>query len=89
MPRNTRQRLRGQIPTNDTFLFEIFEFFKRRERSVDFPIVSLLPDFQREGRDEVTVILADDHYNETGHRIAGEAMARALIDNNLVPSSHP
>jgi hypothetical protein len=50
-----------------------------RERNI--PLYDLLPDFRRHVGDcgLVTYVAADPHFNTTGHRLAGELIARFLL----------
>jgi len=69
---------RRDFPQTREYYFEPFKFFEAKRPTAPFPIHSLLPDFQQCGVSP-TVFDNDPHYNETGQRIAGEAIARYLI----------
>ncbi len=67
-------------PFENVFL----EFFDQQMRgSAGFPIWSLLEPFKEQGAgpDVSLVFEHDPHWNEAGHRVAGQALARGLIDS--------
>lgn len=70
------------FPKSDEFIYEPFKYFEKRAQTSPFPIHSLLPDFQSAGASS-TVFSDDPHYNENGHRIAGEAIIRYLIADGV------
>jgi hypothetical protein len=72
-----------EFPSSRAYLFEPFAYFEAKKKSAPFPIHSLLPDFQQSNV-YPTVFDDDPHYNENGHRIAGEAIARYLLADGLI-----
>lgn len=75
---------RGRFPATDDYLYEPFVWFEEQARTVDFPIRSLLEDFQRSPR-RPTTLHDDPHWNATGHAIAAEAMLRMLDEEGVLP----
>jgi hypothetical protein len=67
----------GEYEILGPYCLEPFRFFDELRAKVSFPIVSLLPDFQAT-QVFPTCYDNDPHYNSAGHRIAAEAIARAL-----------
>ena len=65
-------------PHENAFL----EYFDEKVVAGDLPILSLLPAFQEHDResDAPAVFKHDPHWNEVGHRVAGDALASWLID---------
>ena len=59
------------------YSLEPFRYFEEQSREVDYPVVSILEDF-RASNAFPTCFDWDPHWNATGHRIAAEAIARAL-----------
>ena len=59
------------------FVHEPFRFFEEYARTAPFPVVSLLEDF-RTTPVFPTAFDNDPHWNPDGHRVAAEAIARAL-----------
>ena len=66
---------------------EPFRYFDELRPRVAYPVVSLLPDF--EGSEAFPLYLeADPHWNAAGHRLAAEAIVRAVrpfVERRLPP----
>jgi len=63
---------------------EPIRYFEERADEAAFPIRCLADDFRDSGVFPTT-FEDDPHYNEAGHRIAGQAIARYLLAEELVP----
>ena len=72
------------FPASDEYLFESFHFFDSKAGEAPFPVHSLLPDFAGCG-EFPTVFDGDPHYNETGHKVASEAILQYLDSDGLIP----
>lgn len=70
---------------DEPYEHEYFRFFESVRDDVDFPIVSLLPDFET-STEFPLVFRHDPHWTEAGHRLVGEAMARHLNHLGLIES---
>lgn len=73
----------GQMPKSGKHLFEIFNFFEKKAKTVDFPIHSLLPDFKNCGISP-TVFPDDPHFNHEGHKVAAKAITKYIINDGLI-----
>jgi hypothetical protein len=66
---------------------EPFRYFEELRPRVAYPVVSLLPDFERS--ETFPLYLDDDpHWNAAGHRLAAEAIVKALrpiVERRLAP----
>ncbi len=68
---------------DEPYELEYFNFFASVKQEVEFPVVSLFPAFQ--ASDEFPLVFRHDpHWNEAGHRLVGEALAKHLIDLGLI-----
>ncbi len=60
-------------------------FFDEKRAAAGFEVFSLLPAFT--ASEETPLVFSHDpHWNEAGHRLVGEALARYLLDRELVPA---
>ncbi|MBA62803.1 MAG: hypothetical protein CMJ76_10615 [Planctomycetaceae bacterium] len=70
------------------YQYEWFNYFNEKKMTAEFPIVSLLTEFQETSRYPL-VFDSDPHWNEAGNRFVAEAVARALEDRKLIdPTNH-
>ena len=60
------------------FAHEPFKYFEQIKGDVDYPIYSLLPDFQN-STIFPTVFDNDPHWNETGNQIAADAIYKYCL----------
>ena len=83
-PRDWAARL---FPMSPEHIGEPFAWFEQKRSDAGFPVHSLLPAFEASGAPgPVTTVFPDDpHYNVVGHRIAGDAIARFVLEEGLLP----
>ena len=63
--------------------YEYFRYFKQQSDKVDFPIRSLLSDFQSTTR--FPLVFPDDpHWNQEGHRFVAEVIAKYFVGNSAI-----
>ena len=73
----------GDIPLSDDYMFEYLNYFARKAKLVDFPIHSLLPNFQK--TDVFPTVFDDNlHYNANGHKVAADAITNYLIMDQMI-----
>jgi lysophospholipase L1-like esterase len=68
---------------DEPYEYSIFEFFDKAATRVDFPIKSLLPEFQATTRFPL-VFERDAHWNPDGNRFVAEALADYLSQQGMV-----
>ena len=69
---------KSQYQVLGPFAHEPFKYFEQIKDDVDYPIFSLLPDFQ-DSTIFPTVFDNDPHWNETGNRIAVNAIYKYCL----------
>lgn len=83
-PDNWEVRQHRRYRVDEPYETEYFRFFEEVRDEAGFPILSLLPAFERAG-DGPFVFADDPHWNEAGHRLVGRALAEHLVAQGLVP----
>lgn len=73
----------GDFPDRSPHLLAPFEFFDQQAATAPFPVHSLLEVF-RDCGEYPTTFPDDPHYNETGHRIAAEAILGFLEGDGVL-----
>ena len=76
----------SEYALNEPFQYEYFRFFEEQKAKVDFPILNILPAFQKTDRFPL-VFKADPHWNESGHAFVAETLAQYLLQESLVDGS--
>lgn len=74
---------KGEYEPLGPFALEPFRYFDGLRAEVDYPVHSLLRDFQTTSVFP-TCLDADPHWNADGNRVAAEAIYRCLVDDGLV-----
>jgi hypothetical protein len=67
----------GDFPKSDEYFGEPFRYFSEKATTVSFPIHSLLEPFQKTDISPLC-FASDPHWNEKGHRIAAQEMAKHI-----------
>jgi hypothetical protein len=85
-PRECPDNWESKFYRNDEpYQFEFFRFFQEAQTRVDFPIISLLEDFQ--GTNEFPLVFSrDPHWNERGHAFVASLTANFLHARGGLPS---
>ena len=75
----SRYRLMGDgtVPVGE---LDFHEKIRRWATTNDIHFLALAPTFDAAGRDAPPYFLSDIHFNETGHRLAADAITNALPD---------
>ncbi len=73
----------GFSNAGDRFLDQPFEWFEERAGEADFPVWPLLDAFRADPR-RPKCFPDDPHYNETGHRVAAEAISERILALGLI-----
>ena len=73
----------GILPQKGEYLYEPFKYFKEKAGQVDFPIHSLVEDFQNTSIRPLN-IKNNDHYNKDGHGVAAKGIVRHLSKRSFV-----
>ncbi len=68
----------GFTHAGDRFLDQPFAWFEERAQEADFPVWPLLESFRQDPR-RPKCFVDDPHYNETGHRVAAEAISERIL----------
>ncbi len=76
----------SQYALNEPYQYEYFRFFEEHNAGVDFPILNLLPAFQKTHRFPL-VFKADPHWNEDGHAFVAETLAQYLLQESLIAAT--
>jgi hypothetical protein len=71
---------------DEPFQYEYFRFFDERKAEVDFPILNLLPAFQKTDRFPL-VFKGDPHWNKNGHAFVAETIAQYLLKESLITAT--
>jgi hypothetical protein len=66
-----------EYTVNGPCCLEPFRYFDEIRNSLDFPVYSLLEDFEK-NKDFPTCFNSDPHWNENGHSVAANAIARII-----------
>jgi hypothetical protein len=74
---------RGAYGVDEPFQHEYFRFFDQKRAAAAFPIVDLLPAFQKT-TEAPLVFPHDPHWNPQGHAFVARTLADALIGNGLI-----
>lgn len=72
-----------QYTVNDPYEFAYFDYFDEMARERSYPVVSLLPVFERSDRFPL-VFATDPHWNDAGHDVVGEYLAGFLLERDWV-----